>query len=131
MIELNLIWNGSAILENAIIKKPFVSLSRQSHYDYPIDHISPDTIEEYEEFITGKKKIDEKILDNCAHKAAWYLDYCRSSELGIIYPYIPNRKSDNTRLNKPILITKINKDYFGNKFDQKILKRLKNKFNNL
>jgi len=99
-IDAVLLWNGMGTVEFPILGVPVVPASIWNQHDYPVGTEVLKTREEYEEFLSGARRI--AVSPNVQRLCAGYLRFLRSDTLGIPFRYV-RRAAVNAYVGPPTL----------------------------
>ena len=91
-IDLGMVWNGTSAIEFAAQGKKVLIADDWGHKDYPIGFVYPDTIEEYESYMTDPEMIREP--EDIQDRAIAFLEYIGSDDVRV-----KNKYSQTTLMN--------------------------------
>ena len=85
MIDMGLIWNGSASMELGALEVPCVVATRFGHLDFPVGHEAPTSRENYEELLQNARTLRAK--PGVGDRSRALIHYLRTENVSIPYRY--------------------------------------------
>ncbi|WP_198136604.1 hypothetical protein [Roseobacter sp. SK209-2-6] len=97
-VDLVSMWNGTSCLELGVLEIPTVMSSHYAKMDYPIGFAQPQSRQDYEDILTGKKRITPGA--RIPELSAGLIEYISTTEVSIPYEY-SRRYASNKKLRVP------------------------------
>jgi capsular polysaccharide export protein len=85
VLDLALLWNGTAALELGVLEIPTIMGAYYGSIDYPVGHIQAESREQFEELLVRREPIP--VPEDVKYRSAALIHYLRHPDISIPYRY--------------------------------------------